>query len=358
MIERAQAAAAVFSAMSLNHQARFWQERVKSETRAADRASRQTQLTDWSRSNPMTLGVVQERHQRAKDKGGSQPALSKEAHEAAGAQSIPAIHAIRSTQSELRALLNGLGDAPTGAAGQQRRQVQAQLAILEKVERMADRRPVDKQVQAAFRRFDANHSGRIDYRELRSALALLGVDSSTENAQKMLQRYDKNASGLLDVHEFNDLLGDIRGETTREVRGEARAESRDHVRDEVQPYREARGFQPPPPLSLIMSGRDRGHHGGHGSRRPSSGRRDAARRGGFPVAPPTPPRGSKRDDKGAGAEAPDGWRARTDHPLPRPRSAHHRSRQAPNGSLDGPRLGQRHASRRDGVLFVDDSLRR
>ena len=64
LIERAQAAAAVFSAMSLNHQARFWQERVKSETRAADRASRQTQLTDWSRSNPMTLGVVQERHQR------------------------------------------------------------------------------------------------------------------------------------------------------------------------------------------------------------------------------------------------------------------------------------------------------
>ena len=161
-------------------------------------SSRQTQLTDWSRNNPTTLGVVQDWHQRAKDKGGSRPALSKEAREAAEAQSIPAMHAIRSTQSELRAMLNGLGDAPTGAAGQQRRQVQAQLAILEKVERMADRRPVDKQVQAAFRRFDANHSGRIDYRELRSALALLGVDSSTENAQKMLQRYDKNASGLLD----------------------------------------------------------------------------------------------------------------------------------------------------------------
>lgn len=334
--------------MSLNHQARFWTERVKSESRAADRASRQPQLKELSSNNPMAPGGSQQQwHQHAK--GGSQPALSKEAREAAEIQSVPAMHAIRSTQAELRAQLNSLGDAPTGAAGQQRRQVQAQLAILEKVERMADRRPIDKQVQAAFRRFDANHSGRIDYRELRSALALLGVDSSSENAQKMLQRYDKNASGLLDVYEFNDLLGDIRGETTRDVRGEARAG--DDVRDEMM-RGEARSFQPPPPLSLIMSGRDRGHHGGHGySRRRGP---DAARRGGFP-APPTPPRGSKRDD----TDAPDGWRARADQPLPaRPRSAHHRSRQAPTGGLDGPRLGQRHGSRRDGILFVDQAQRR
>lgn len=348
--------------MSLNHQASFWAERVKLENRAANRASRQNQLTGWANNNPTALGSLHQWEHRAKDKGGSQPALSKEAREAVATQSVSPVHAIRTVQSELRAMLNGLGDAPAGTAGQQRRQVQAQLDILEKVERLADRRPVDKQVQAAFKRFDANHSGRIDYRELRSALGLLGVGSSSENAQKMLQRFDKNASGLLDVREFNDLLGDLRGERPRS-QGESRGDSRG---GEVQPRREApRGpFQAPPPLSLILSGREGGGHGGHhsGSRRPSSGKHDAARRGGFP-APPTPPRGWKRDDTGAEAEAvaPDGWRARADHPLPaRPRSAHHRSRQAPNGGLDGQRLGQRHSSRRDGggVLFVDDSLRR
>jgi len=61
-------------------------------------------------------------------------------------------------------------------------------------------------VRAAFARFDANRSGKLDHRELRAALRQLGLDVDEAEATAMLQRHDTNNNGLLDVREFGALV--------------------------------------------------------------------------------------------------------------------------------------------------------
>ena len=61
---------------------------------------------------------------------------------------------------------------------------------------MAGRQPADRGVREAFRRFDANNSGRIDVHELRAALALLGVDTSMQNTEAVLRRAVESESQL------------------------------------------------------------------------------------------------------------------------------------------------------------------
>ena len=63
------------------------------------------------------------------------------------------------------------------------------------------------EVRAAFDRFDANGSGRLDYRELRAALrALAGLDVDSQDATAILQQYDADGNGLLDLDEFGSLV--------------------------------------------------------------------------------------------------------------------------------------------------------
>ena len=69
----------------------------------------------------------------------------------------------------------------------------------------APRGPLDPRVLAAFRQFDQNGSGKLDYHELRNAFASLGIDCTTAEAVTVLQAYDTNNSGLLDLHEFASL---------------------------------------------------------------------------------------------------------------------------------------------------------
>ena len=45
---------------------------------------------------------------------------------------------------------------------------------------------VDADVLAAFMRFDRNGSGKLDYRELGSALATLQLDATTAQARRLL----------------------------------------------------------------------------------------------------------------------------------------------------------------------------
>ena len=58
----------------------------------------------------------------------------------------------------------------------------------------------------AFVRFDANNSGKLDYRELRAALKELGLRSDTGEAVRLLQEYDRSGDGLLSLHEFGGLV--------------------------------------------------------------------------------------------------------------------------------------------------------
>ena len=65
-------------------------------------------------------------------------------------------------------------------------------------------------VRDAFKAFDRNHSGFLNVRELRDALAHMGVEGLSERgAQAVLRRYDARPDGKLDLDEFHDLTKDL-----------------------------------------------------------------------------------------------------------------------------------------------------
>ena len=63
--------------------------------------------------------------------------------------------------------------------------------------------------EAAFRHYDRNRSGFLDYRELRNALRHYGMDTSLRGAAEVLQAYDDRPDGRLDIHEFTRLVRDL-----------------------------------------------------------------------------------------------------------------------------------------------------
>ena len=70
----------------------------------------------------------------------------------------------------------------------------------------------DAELRAAFERFDANKSGRLDYRELREALrAVGGLELDGQEAVDILQQYDSDGNGLLDLDEFSSLVRRLAG---------------------------------------------------------------------------------------------------------------------------------------------------
>ena len=71
---------------------------------------------------------------------------------------------------------------------------------------------ISPEVRAAFQRFDRNRSGRLDYREVRTALQAMGLDVSTQQAASVLRRYDADGSGFLELDEFSGLVWQLRGE--------------------------------------------------------------------------------------------------------------------------------------------------
>ena len=58
------------------------------------------------------------------------------------------------------------------------------------------------EVEAAFRRFDADKSGEIERGELQRALARLGLPSSDEYVDDVFSQYDADGSGSIDLREF------------------------------------------------------------------------------------------------------------------------------------------------------------
>jgi hypothetical protein len=67
------------------------------------------------------------------------------------------------------------------------------------------------EVREAFARFDANRSGRLDHTELRAALRAFGLDVDSQQATAILQQYDADGNGLLDVDEFRSLVRRLSG---------------------------------------------------------------------------------------------------------------------------------------------------
>ena len=67
----------------------------------------------------------------------------------------------------------------------------------------------DTEVRAGFRRYDANNSGKLDYKELRVALRGLGVNADNTEATRILQAYDEDGNGLMDLSEFTRLVHQV-----------------------------------------------------------------------------------------------------------------------------------------------------
>ena len=81
-----------------------------------------------------------------------------------------------------------------------------------KVHPASQRRPRDvpRHVWAIFSEYDLDKSGSIDSIELRHALNSLGLHTRSEQAQNLLDRFDRNGDGSLDVHEFVHMVDKLR----------------------------------------------------------------------------------------------------------------------------------------------------
>ena len=111
--------------------------------------------------------------------------------------------------------------------------------------------PLDSRVAAAFRRFDRNGSGSLDYRELRGAMGELGIDCTTAEAVRVLQAYDADGNGLLDLYEFSGLAQRL-GLSMQMVR--ARASTPAHTRQltgHAHAHAPAHGGRAPAPSALF-----------------------------------------------------------------------------------------------------------
>ena len=66
------------------------------------------------------------------------------------------------------------------------------------------------EVEATFRRFDADASGSIDVDELHAALGELGLGASMDQTRQVMGRYDADRSGTLELGEFRRLVDELR----------------------------------------------------------------------------------------------------------------------------------------------------
>ncbi len=63
----------------------------------------------------------------------------------------------------------------------------------------------DTKLKAAFLKFDRNRSGKLDHKELRKALATMGLALDVPQVQSLLLKYDKDGTGLIEFNEFKKL---------------------------------------------------------------------------------------------------------------------------------------------------------
>ena len=63
-----------------------------------------------------------------------------------------------------------------------------------------------EEIREAFNLFDTDHSGSIDYRELKAAMRALGFEIKKEELKKMISDIDSDASGHIEFPEFLEMM--------------------------------------------------------------------------------------------------------------------------------------------------------
>jgi len=71
--------------------------------------------------------------------------------------------------------------------------------------KFADRNPEDE-IKKAFALFDDDQSGSIHVRNLRRVARELGEQLSDEELQAMIDEFDKNGDGVIDLEEFMSIM--------------------------------------------------------------------------------------------------------------------------------------------------------
>jgi centrin-1 len=69
-----------------------------------------------------------------------------------------------------------------------------------------------EEIREAFNLFDTDHSGSIDYRELKAAMRALGFEIKKEELRKMITDIDADGSGQIEFPEFLEMMTGKMGE--------------------------------------------------------------------------------------------------------------------------------------------------
>ena len=69
---------------------------------------------------------------------------------------------------------------------------------------------LDAQVVQAFRAFDKNNSGQLEFQELKLALQQLGLETTSHVARAILKSYDADSNQRISLSEFRQLIADLR----------------------------------------------------------------------------------------------------------------------------------------------------
>merc|ERR1712087_596055 len=69
-----------------------------------------------------------------------------------------------------------------------------------------------EEIREAFNLFDTDHSGSIDYRELKAAMHALGFDVKKDELKKMITDIDADGSGQIEFPEFLEMMTGKMGE--------------------------------------------------------------------------------------------------------------------------------------------------
>jgi centrin-1 len=75
-----------------------------------------------------------------------------------------------------------------------------------------------EEIREAFNLFDTDHSGSIDYRELKAAMRALGFEVKKEELRKMITDIDADGSGHIEFPEFLEMMTGKMGRKTRRRR--------------------------------------------------------------------------------------------------------------------------------------------
>ena len=67
------------------------------------------------------------------------------------------------------------------------------------------KKEAEDDLRAVFNKFDRNHSGKMDHKELKKALATVGMEMDADQAKELLAKYDMDGSGLMEFEEFKML---------------------------------------------------------------------------------------------------------------------------------------------------------